>query len=90
MDNFFLVNNTKLQIVQLILYNYLNSATALAKSMQNGGAAAAAGAMNAANAITPQSVQMTSIVITVIPVMLVYPYAQKYFTKGIMMGAVKG
>ncbi len=90
MDNFFLVNNTKLQTVQLILYNYLNSATALAKSMQNGGTAAAAGAMNAANAITPQSVQMTSIVITVIPVMLVYPYAQKYFTKGIMMGAVKG
>lgn len=90
MDNFFLVHNTKLQTVQLILYNYLNSATAIAKNMETGGAAAAAAAMNASSAITPQSVQMTSIVITVIPIMLVYPFAQKYFTKGIMMGAVKG
>jgi len=33
---------------------------------------------------------MTMIVITIIPIMLVYPFAQKYFTKGIMIGAVKG
>ena len=40
--------------------------------------------------LTPASVQMTAVVVNMVPVMLVYPYAQKYFTKGIMMGAVKG
>lgn len=86
-DNFFLVQNSKLQTVQLILYKYLNSAEALAQSLKDGVVSAE---MMQSVAITPKSVQMASIVITVVPIMLVYPFAQKYFTKGIMMGAVKG
>lgn len=30
------------------------------------------------------------IIISVIPILLVYPFIQKYFTKGVMIGAVKG
>ena len=40
--------------------------------------------------LTPEAVRMTSVVVTMVPVMLVYPFAQKYLTKGIRMGAVKG
>ena len=46
--------------------------------------------MDTADMLTPKAVQMSMIVISVVPIMLVYPWAQKYFTKGIMMGAVKG
>ena len=33
---------------------------------------------------------MTVSVVVVTPIMLVYPFFQRYFTKGIMIGAVKG
>lgn len=36
------------------------------------------------------SVRSASIVLSIIPILLVYPFIQKYFTKGIMLGSVKG
>ena len=35
-------------------------------------------------------VQMASVVLVALPLVLVYPFVQKYFEKGIMLGAVKG
>lgn len=37
-----------------------------------------------------KNVQYTTIVIALIPVMIVYPFLQKYFVKGVMIGSVKG
>jgi ABC-type glycerol-3-phosphate transport system permease component len=39
---------------------------------------------------TATSVRMTVTIVVVTPILLVYPFFQKYFTKGIMIGAVKG
>jgi putative aldouronate transport system permease protein len=36
-----------------------------------------------------QSVQMAAIVITMLPIICVYPFLQKYFVKGIMVGSIK-
>ncbi|NSW89246.1 MAG: carbohydrate ABC transporter permease [Firmicutes bacterium] len=36
------------------------------------------------------NLQYTTIIIAIIPIMLVYPYLQKYFTKGILLGSIKG
>lgn len=36
------------------------------------------------------SVRSASIVLSIIPILMVYPFIQKYFTKGIMLGSVKG
>ncbi|MEG1924840.1 MAG: carbohydrate ABC transporter permease [Ruthenibacterium sp.] len=37
-----------------------------------------------------KNVQYTTIVVALLPVMLVYPFLQKYFVKGVMIGSVKG
>ena len=34
--------------------------------------------------------QRAAIILTILPIMLIYPFLQKYFTKGIMVGAIKG
>ncbi|WP_369202813.1 carbohydrate ABC transporter permease [Streptomyces sp. PU-14G] len=37
-----------------------------------------------------QSVQMAVLVVAVVPILLVYPFLQRYFTKGVLTGAIKG
>lgn len=40
--------------------------------------------------ITPTGVKNAVIFITMVPVMIVYPFVQKYFVKGVMIGSIKG
>lgn len=40
--------------------------------------------------VHPQNIQMAAVVVAMVPVYLVYPFIQKYFTKGIMIGSLKG
>ncbi|MFK7697476.1 carbohydrate ABC transporter permease [Paenibacillus sp. HJGM_3] len=40
--------------------------------------------------ITPQSMKNATIFVSMVPVLLIYPFAQKYFAKGVMLGAEKG
>ena len=39
---------------------------------------------------TTETVKMASVVVALVPIMCAYPFVQKYFTKGVMLGAVKG
>jgi len=40
--------------------------------------------------IPPQTIKYASLIVVILPILCVYPFLQKYFVKGIMMGAVKG
>lgn len=55
-------------------------------------AGAQLGGANAAEAATyqaPQTVQMAVVVLAVVPILCVYPFLQRFFTKGVLTGAVK-
>ena len=40
--------------------------------------------------MTIQSVRLATIVVSILPIMCIYPFLQKYFVKGVMIGAIKG
>jgi putative aldouronate transport system permease protein len=40
--------------------------------------------------VTPESLKMAMLIVTTVPVLLVYPFLQKYFVKGVMIGSLKG
>lgn len=47
-------------------------------------------AMGGANFIPPATVRMCTIVVATLPILCIYPFLQKYFTKGLLVGSVKG
>ena len=88
-DTLLLVTDPKLYTLQFTLYQYINQASSL-KALVNTSTSAAAMAASLAHAQTATSIRMTVSVIVVLPIICVYPIFQRYFTKGIMIGAVKG
>lgn len=40
--------------------------------------------------VMPQSLKMATVVVSTLPILIVYPWLQKYFVKGVMLGSVKG
>lgn len=71
------LNDQNLYPVQLVMRNLLDSAGQLVNEMDE-------------MAEYKESIRYALIVVTTVPVLVLYPYLQKYFTKGVMIGAVKG
>lgn len=75
------ITNPKLYTLQFQLYELLNQVTAAAEQITENDKYAT---------ITPIGIRLTLTAVVVIPIMCVYPFIQKYYVKGIMVGAVKG
>lgn len=45
---------------------------------------------NAATTVSSQGIQLATIVVTALPIVVAYPFLQKHFVRGLMIGAVKG
>ena len=45
---------------------------------------------NGTNLATAKSLEMAMVVVTIFPMLVIYPFLQKYFAKGILVGSVKG
>lgn len=87
-DSLMLMQNApELQTLQHKLYIYLNKTSNLGAVM-NGGGNAAADAMQ--SALNGKVIKYTISMVSIIPILLVYPFMTRYFEEGIMLGAVKG
>lgn len=86
-DNYLLVEKASLQTIQVILYGYLNEAQSLSQDLAAMTANSGSGRQLQ---LSPETIKMSITVISVLPIILVYPFLQKNFIKGIMLGAVKG
>ena len=75
------LSDSKKWPLQLVLREIIGNATAAVKEDVDGDELKQTFALN---------VQMASVVVSMLPIMLVYPFVQKYFMSGLTVGAVKG
>ena len=88
-DTLILMTDSKLFTLQFVLYQYINQANSL-RGLINNASGTVDIAASLAKAQTATSIRMTVTIIVVTPIILVYPIFQRFFVKGIMIGAVKG
>ena len=86
-DTLLLMRDKRLYTLQYVLYQYITQASSIKISASTTTTDVAAAMATTA---TATSIRMTVTVVVVIPVMMIYPFFQRFFTKGIMIGAVKG
>ena len=77
------INDAELQPIQTYLFRIIASASA-SKTV----VAMPAGVT--AQQVSSQSVRLATMVVTTFPIMCVYPFLQKYFVKGMLIGSIKG
>ena len=87
-DTMMLMPSGKYYTLQFLLYKYQNEASSLAALVRN--TQDSSSLANVATKQTALSVRMTVAMVATFPILLVYPFFQRYFVKGIMIGAVKG
>lgn len=80
------ISNKDFYPLQLVLRDILNSQTAMLQAMETG----SMGENAMAEIYKAESMKYGIIILSSLPMIMIYPFAQKYFTKGVMIGAVKG
>lgn len=88
-DSLILMQNApELFTLQHRLYLYLTTSSNIGALLNGAGSAVAEGVMQ--SALNAKVIKYTISMVSIIPILLVYPFMQRYFEKGIMLGAVKG
>ena len=79
-DAKYFITQKALQPIQLLLSNMILNSSNDAISISE----------SAATTSTPEVLQAAAVMFATIPIICIYPFVQKYFVKGVMIGAVKG
>jgi putative aldouronate transport system permease protein len=80
-DALFYINDQHLYPIQLKLYELVINSQVNDATAQEG---------FSSSSPVPQSLQAASIMFATVPILVVYPWLQKYFISGMLVGAVKG
>lgn len=83
-DNYMYNTRDNLNLLQYELMKILMQSTQQVTSNATGSLAG-----ESLRQITPQSIRATMTIIVTFPILLVYPFLQKYFIQGVMIGAIK-
>jgi len=79
-DAQYYITTKKLKPIQLLLSDMVRNAADSSTSLSEGSAATN----------TPEIYQAAAVMFATLPILCIYPFVQKYFVKGVMVGAVKG
>lgn len=71
--------------LQMVMYDYVTEGITMPGSGTTG-----IGQYVGSQQIAPLSLEMAVVALTVLPIIIVYPFVQKHFTKGVLLGAIKG
>ena len=83
-NGLYYISNEKLYSIQQLLMKIMNNIQAMRSS--SNAALIGTGAID----LPGTSIRMAMAVIGILPIMLIYPFVQKYLVKGVVVGAVKG
>jgi putative aldouronate transport system permease protein len=81
---FFINDNSKWPL-QVVLRSII-----ISQNMQNMGSAGAQLQDVTKIVVNPVNIKAATIIFSIVPILMAYPFLQKYFVKGIMLGSVKG
>ncbi len=82
LDCLLYTNSGDLQVLQIYLRNLIDSAGAMDAIASVSG--------DSTNQLSAETVKMTTIAVSILPILILYPFLQKFYTKGVTTGAVKG
>lgn len=82
-DALYYITSKNLQPLQLRLYNIIKGTTSIELTMVEGSSAELGQNIS-------ESIESATIIFATLPILLVYPFVQRYFISGVTIGAVKG
>lgn len=82
-DALYYITDRTLQPLQLKLYNIIKGSQAVEITTQEASAASA-------SANVSESIRAGAIIFSTLPILVVYPFVQRYFVSGVTIGAIKG
>lgn len=82
-DSAFFTNSPYLQTLQAVLWKIISQAEAVEIIKRNT-------RMKVQSLSTIESIKFATMIVSIIPITLAYPFLQKYFIKGMMIGSLKG
>ncbi len=81
-DSMLYITETKKQVLQIVLRRIVLEGTQQLLEMNTGA--------HDTESVSPESVKAATIMVTTLPIIMTYPFLQKYFVKGILVGSLKG
>lgn len=88
---YYVIKRQELKPMQSVLLSIINEAAYAERIAANaGGAVIDMGNIGRGKVVNVRSITMSTMIVTILPIVMVYPFIQRYFIKGIMIGSIKG
>jgi putative aldouronate transport system permease protein len=89
LDSAYYIQKKSLRTMSYLMMEIINRSMIDRVSMTGGQDVSVQNLAQSGTAVTTRSLQMAAMIISVVPIICVYPFLQKYFVKGIMLGSIK-